>query len=74
MLSRWYRTGVIYSLDIGLFQDANGDGIGDVQGLNSRLEDYRLVFNSARNRAARPGGERVGGLDLAVHRGSSKGY
>ena len=38
MLSRWYRTGVIYSLDIGLFQDANGDGIGDIQGLISRLD------------------------------------
>lgn len=37
MLSRWYRTGVIYSLDIGLFQDANGDGIGDVQGLTLGL-------------------------------------
>jgi hypothetical protein len=38
MHSRWYRTGVIYSLDIGLFQDANGDGIGDIQGLISRLD------------------------------------
>ena len=38
MLSRWYRTGVIYPLDIGLFQDANGDGIGDIQGLISWLD------------------------------------
>ena len=38
MLSRWYRTGVIYSLDVGLFQDANGDGIGDFQGLIARLD------------------------------------
>jgi maltose alpha-D-glucosyltransferase/alpha-amylase len=36
MHSRWYRTDVIYSLDIGPFQDANGDEIGDIQGLISR--------------------------------------
>jgi hypothetical protein len=38
MLSRRYRTGVIYPLDLGLVQDANGDGIGDIQGLISRLD------------------------------------
>jgi glycosidase len=38
MLTRWYRTGVFYSLDVGLLQDANGDGIGDFQGLIARLD------------------------------------
>ncbi len=38
MLSRWYRNGVIYSLDVGLFQDSDDDGVGDVQGLISRLD------------------------------------
>lgn len=74
MLSRWYRTGVIYSLDIGLFQDANGDGIGDVQGLTLGSRTTAWCSTPRGNRAARPGGERVGGFDLAVHRGSSKGY
>ena len=32
MLTRWYRTGVIYSADVGLFQDGNDDGIGDFRG------------------------------------------
>ena len=36
MLTRWYRTGVIYSVDVGLFQDGNDDGIGDFQGLAGR--------------------------------------
>ena len=38
MLTRWYRTGVIYSVDVGLFQDGNDDGIGDFQGLVGRLD------------------------------------
>ena len=28
MFTRWYRTGVIYSADVGLFQDGNDDGVG----------------------------------------------
>src|ERR1700730_8282223 len=42
--SRWYRTGVIYSLDVGLFQDANGDGIGDFQGLIAPLDYLAHLF------------------------------
>ena len=38
MLTRWYRTGVIYSADVGLFQDGNDDGIGDFQGMIGRLD------------------------------------
>jgi maltose alpha-D-glucosyltransferase / alpha-amylase len=35
--ARWYRNATIYSLDLSLFQDSNGDGIGDLQGLRRRL-------------------------------------
>jgi maltose alpha-D-glucosyltransferase/alpha-amylase len=38
MLTRWYRTGAIYSVDAGLFQDSDGDGIGDFRGLMGRLD------------------------------------
>ena len=38
MLTRWYRTGVIYSADVGLFQDGNDDGVGDFQGMIGRLD------------------------------------
>jgi maltose alpha-D-glucosyltransferase / alpha-amylase len=34
----WYKNTVIYSLDLETFLDANGDGIGDFQGLIRRLD------------------------------------
>lgn len=34
----WYKNTVIYSLDIETFMDANGDGIGDFEGLMRRLD------------------------------------
>ncbi|HTV01723.1 MAG TPA: alpha-amylase family protein [Luteitalea sp.] len=34
----WYKNAVIYCLDVETFQDANGDGIGDFEGLNRRLD------------------------------------
>jgi hypothetical protein len=35
---RWYRSGVIHSLDVRSFQDSDGDGVGDLDGLISRLD------------------------------------
>ncbi|MEO6872634.1 MAG: alpha-amylase family protein [Chthoniobacterales bacterium] len=34
----WYKNTVIYSLDVETFMDANGDGIGDFEGLMRRLD------------------------------------
>ncbi|VXC28871.1 Trehalose synthase/amylase TreS [Microbacterium sp. 8M] len=34
----WWRTAVIYCLDAETFQDSDGDGIGDFQGLSERVE------------------------------------
>ncbi len=34
----WYKNGVIYCLSVGTFMDANGDGVGDFQGLLRRLD------------------------------------
>lgn len=34
----WYKNCVIYSLDVETFLDANGDGIGDFEGLCQRLD------------------------------------
>lgn len=34
----WYKNAVIYCLDVEKFQDANGDGVGDFEGLMRRLE------------------------------------
>jgi len=34
----WYKNAVIYALSVGNYMDANGDGIGDFQGLMRRLD------------------------------------
>src|SRR5918994_1094836 len=34
----WWKTAVIYCLDIETFLDWNGDGIGDIQGLANRID------------------------------------
>ncbi len=34
----WYKNAIVYCLSVGAFMDANGDGIGDFQGLMRRLD------------------------------------
>lgn len=34
----WWKSAVIYCLDVETFLDANGDGVGDLDGLASRLD------------------------------------
>jgi maltose alpha-D-glucosyltransferase/alpha-amylase len=34
----WYKNAIIYSLDLDTFMDANGDGIGDFEGLTRQLD------------------------------------
>jgi len=34
----WYQNAVIYAVDVDAFQDSDGDGVGDFQGLISRLD------------------------------------
>lgn len=34
----WYKRAIVYALDVETFQDSNNDGIGDFQGLISRLD------------------------------------
>jgi maltose alpha-D-glucosyltransferase/alpha-amylase len=38
MPERWYQQGVVYCLDVETYQDSNGDGVGDLPGLVSRLD------------------------------------
>jgi maltose alpha-D-glucosyltransferase / alpha-amylase len=38
MAERWYQKAVVYSLDVETFQDSDGDGVGDLRGLVSRLD------------------------------------
>jgi glycosidase len=34
----WYKNAIVYCLSVGTYMDANGDGIGDFEGLNRRLD------------------------------------
>ena len=34
----WYKDAIIYCLDVEKYQDANGDGVGDFEGLMRRLD------------------------------------
>jgi maltose alpha-D-glucosyltransferase / alpha-amylase len=34
----WYKNSIVYCLSVGSYMDANGDGIGDFQGLMRRLD------------------------------------
>ncbi len=38
MQERWYKQAIIYCLDVETFQDSDGDGVGDLRGLTSRLD------------------------------------
>jgi maltose alpha-D-glucosyltransferase/alpha-amylase len=37
MSEQWFKNAIIYAVDISTFQDGDGDGIGDIRGLTSRL-------------------------------------
>lgn len=41
--TEWWRTAVVYQVYIRSFSDANGDGLGDVAGLRSRLPHLRAL-------------------------------
>lgn len=34
----WWKSAVVYCLDIETFYDANGDGVGDIEGLTDRID------------------------------------
>ena len=34
----WWKNAVVYCLDVETFMDANGDGVGDLQGLTQRID------------------------------------
>jgi maltose alpha-D-glucosyltransferase/alpha-amylase len=34
----WYKNAIIYCLDVDKYMDANGDGVGDFEGLSRRLD------------------------------------
>ena len=66
MLTRWYRTGVICSADVGPFRDGDDDGIGDLQGMIGRLDHLaRLGISTICLHPIHPSPRRDGGYDIA---------
>ena len=61
---------VFYSVDVGLFQDSNDDGVGDFQGLIARL-DYlaRLGITTIWLHPIYPSPRRDGGYDITDYFG-----
>src|SRR5919204_1217913 len=37
MIDLWYKNAVVYCIDVGTYQDSDGDGVGDFRGLSDRL-------------------------------------
>jgi maltose alpha-D-glucosyltransferase / alpha-amylase len=63
---RWYREAVIYCVEVGSFQDSNGDGCGDLPGLTGRL-DYlaRLGVTCLWLNPIHPSPHRDNGYDIS---------
>ena len=70
MPERWYQQGVVYCLDVETFQDSDGDGVGDLPGLISRL-DYlaRLGVSTIWLNPIHPTPGRDDGYDLSDYYG-----
>jgi maltose alpha-D-glucosyltransferase / alpha-amylase len=66
----WYRNSVFYNLDLETFQDSDGDGCGDFEGLSRRL-DYleSLGVNALWLGPFQPSPNRDNGYDISDYYG-----
>ncbi len=71
----WYKDAVIYQLHVKSFFDSNGDGVGDLPGLISKL-DYisSLGVNTIWLLPFYPSPRRDDGYDIADYRGVHADY
>jgi maltose alpha-D-glucosyltransferase / alpha-amylase len=71
----WYKNAVIYSLDLETFLDANGDGVGDFEGLIRRL-DYLayLGIDAVWLAPFQPSPQRDNGYDVSDYFGVNPRY
>jgi maltose alpha-D-glucosyltransferase/alpha-amylase len=66
----WYKNTVIYSLDLESFMDANGDGVGDFEGLMRRLDYlHSLGISTVWLAPIQPTPNRDNGYDISDYYG-----
>src|SRR5687768_15866055 len=71
----WYKSAVTYCLSVGTFMDANGDGIGDFQGLVRRLDYlHGLGITAIWLMPFQPSPGRDDGYDIADYYGVDPRY
>ncbi|HEX6914662.1 MAG TPA: alpha-amylase family protein [Chitinophagaceae bacterium] len=62
----WYKNAIIYSLDLETFMDANGDGVGDFEGLCARLDYlHALGVDTIWLAPFQPGPNKDNGYDIS---------
>src|SRR5215813_15079571 len=71
----WYKNGVIYCLSVGSYMDADGDGVGDFQGLLRRLDYLNgLGITAIWLMPFQPSPNRDSGYDIADYYGVDPRY
>ncbi len=71
----WYKNAVIYSLSVATYMDANGDGIGDFEGLMRRLDYLQgMGVTAIWLMPFQPSPCRDGGYDVADYYGVDPRY
>lgn len=71
----WYKNSIIYSLDLDTFMDANGDGVGDFEGLMQRLDYlHSLGVDVIWLAPFQPSPNRDNGYDVADYYGVDPRY
>jgi maltose alpha-D-glucosyltransferase/alpha-amylase len=71
----WYKNAVIYSLSVATYMDANGDGIGDFQGLLRRLDYlHGMGVTALWLMPFQPSPGQDGGYDIADYYGVDPRY
>lgn len=71
----WWKTTTVYQIYPRSFQDSDGDGIGDLKGIISRLDDLRaLGFETLWLSPFYPSPQRDVGYDISDYRGVAPEY